>query len=465
MSRFWDDIYERAVGRGLLPCYETRLRGRNTFRYRDEFERNQWRSPEEIAALQWERLQALLEHAYGTVDYYRALFDQAGIRPRDIATPADFARLPILDKSTVREHRDRLVSSAFKRSELVRSATGGSTGEPMQFYLNRESYERRTAAAMRGDGWAGWRLCGPEFYIWGAQLLPQTRLKQLKVRLHFAGLRRTVVNSFELSPERVAAAVERYNRSQPRVVIGYANAVYEFARYVQQAGLRLHAPEGVIASAEQLYPYQRELIEEVFGARVFERYGCREVMMIGAECDRHEGLHVTADNLFVEVVRNGQLCEPGETGEILLTDLHNYGMPLIRYRVGDLGAWKGQDCSCGRGLPLLKGIEGRTLDAIATPSGRLISGVFFPHLFKDFPSIRTYQVIQEQRDQLNIRIALAAPFPPSERRTLEDAVARAVGAEMRVSWEMGEDVIIEKRSKFRPVVSRVPVDFGARPAE
>jgi phenylacetate-CoA ligase len=318
---------------------------------------------------------------------------------------------------------------------------------------------------MRGDGWAGWRLCAPELYIWGAQLLPQTRLKQLKARLHFAGLRRTVVNSFELSPELVAAAVERYNRSQPRVVMGYANAVYEFARYVQQAGLRLHAPEGVIASAERLYPYQRELIEEVFGARVFERYGCREVMMVGAECDRHEGLHVTADNLFVEVVRNGQLCEPGETGEILLTDLHNYGMPLIRYRVGDLGAWKGQDCSCGRGLPLLKGIEGRTLDAIATPGGRLISGVFFPHLFKDFPSIRTFQVIQEQRDELNIRIALASPLPPSELRTLEDAVASAVGAEMRVSWEMGEDVIIEKRSKFRPVVSRVPVDFGARPAE
>src|SRR5262249_55326311 len=129
--------YERWVGQNLLPFYETRLRGRSTFRYWEEFEANQWRSPGEIAALQWEKLSALLEHAYQTVPYYRAAFDELGIRPAAISSPAEFARLPVLDKATVRQHRDELVSSAFNRNKLIRRATGGSTGEPMRFYIDR----------------------------------------------------------------------------------------------------------------------------------------------------------------------------------------------------------------------------------------------------------------------------------------------------------------------------------------
>lgn len=472
MNKVLAHAYEKVVGDGLMPFYETRLRGRNTFRYRDEFEANQWCPPEQIRALQWERLQALLKHAYKTVDYYQCAFDALGIRPEDIRTPADFARLPILAKALIRKNSDRLISSAFDKSSLIRSATGGSTGEPLQFYYDHNSYERRVAAAMRGDSWAGWRLCGEEFYIWGAPLMAECGAIRWKKRLHHAALRRQVVNSFEqLTPGAIAAIVRRYNQQSPRVVIGYANAVYEFARYVQQAGLRLRAPQGVVTSAEKLYRHQRELIETVFGARVFDRYGCREVMMIAAECECHNGLHVTADNLYVEVVRSdGSMCAPGETGEILLTDLHNYGMPLVRYKVGDSGSWKGQDCTCGRGLPLLNVVEGRVLDIIRTPSGRVVPGEFFPHLLKDFAQIGAYQIIQESMDTISVRISLTDPLSEQQETLLKGTIHRMLDSEMRVIWEIGEDVIIERGRKFRPVLSRVPANFGtasssASPAE
>src|SRR5436190_9926895 len=180
MNAFMQDQYAAIVGRGLLPFYETRLRGRGTFRYLQEFEANQWLSAAEIEALQWRKLAGLLDHAYQTVPYYRAVFDGLGIHPKEITSASDFARLPILEKAMVREQRDRLVSSRFDPKQLVGSATGGSTGEPMRFYYDRPSYERRVAAAMRGDGWAGWQLCAPEFYIWGVPLLPQQGLVRLK---------------------------------------------------------------------------------------------------------------------------------------------------------------------------------------------------------------------------------------------------------------------------------------------
>ena len=239
--------YERWVGQGLLPFYEARLRGRSTFRYRQEFEANQWRSQEEIAAIQWEKLRALLDHAYQTVPYYRSVFEELGIRPAAISSPADFAQLPVLEKATVRQQRDQLISSAFDRKKLIGSATGGSTGEPMRFYFDRNSYERRVAAAMRGDGWAGWRLCAGEFYIWGVPLLPESGFIRRKKQIHHASLRRAVVNSFELSAERIAAMVGVQSAAAARGG-RLPNAIYEFARYACEAGLTLTPPWGSSAA-------------------------------------------------------------------------------------------------------------------------------------------------------------------------------------------------------------------------
>jgi phenylacetate-CoA ligase len=459
------DAYANLVGGKLLPFYEGRLRGRHTYDYRAEFEQNQWLTPQKLQDLQWRRLQALLDHAYRTVPHYFDAFIRAGLRPQDLKRPADLERLPILDRAVIRERPHRLMSASFKPEQLIQSATGGSTGELMRFRYDRESFDRRAAAAMRGDSWAGWGLCLPEFYIWGIPLMPQSRLKRLKVQVHHGLLRRTIVSSFDLTPEKVTTAARFYRRQKPRVVVGYANALYEFARCVKAAGIALPPPNGVISSAEKLYPYQRALVEEVFGAPVFDRYGCREVMLIGAECREHCGLHVTADNLYVEIVNKGTACEPGEPGEILLTDLHNYGMPLIRYRVGDIGAWKGKDCPCGRGLPLLKVVEGRVLDVITTPSGRAIAGEFFPHLFKDFAAIRRYQVVQETRERVRVRAALSAPLEQGQRALLERKVAEMLGPELRVDWEMGQDVVVESTGKFRPVRSMVTADAPSTPAK
>ncbi len=455
MNKLLSESYERIVGGGFYPFYETYLRGRKTFQYHAEFERNQWLSSDEIHALQWTRLKAVLNHAYDTTDYYRASWNALDIHPDEIRSPADFARVPILEKDTVRKDLSRLVSNKFDLAKMVHGVSGGTTGDPLKFYYDRNSYQRRMAAAMRGDSWAGWSLCGGEFYIWGAPVLAGGGFKRFKGQVYHAAQRRYILNSFSMTPETIAAAARAYNRAKMKHVVGYTNAIYEFARQTKEQGIELHPPEGVVTSAEKLYPHQRELIEEVFGAKVFDRYGCREVMMIGAECGHHTGMHTTADNVCIEIARDGELCEPGQIGEVLLTDLHNYGMPLIRYRLGDIASWKGQDCPCGRALPLLKVVEGRMLDMITLPAGRVVPGEFFVYLFKDYSEIRQYHVIQEEPDLLRLRIGLHKTLLPEILCTFEESVRRVVGPDVSVQWEIGTDIVIEKTRKFRPVMSKV----------
>jgi phenylacetate-CoA ligase len=466
MNHFFRNIHERVVGEMMLPLYETRLRRRKTYRHKAEFDSSQWLSPAELREVQWRKVQAILRHAYETVPFYREAFQAAGIHPDRIDSPAAFARIPVLHKSALRANKYRLVSSRFRVEDLIPSASGGSTGEPVQFYYNRDSYERRIAASMRADGWAGWRSCSGELHIWGVNLLPQKQIAQVKSWLLYAGMRKTVVNSFDLTPEvmtdRVADLLERL---RPRIVIGFSHALYEIARRLVEKRIDVRPPVGVVAAAEKLYPHQRKVIEQGFGAPVYDRYGCREVMIIGAECPEHAGLHVAADNLYVEFARDGVPCEPDESGEVLLTDLHNYGMPLIRYRVGDVGSWNSEACRCGRGLPLMNAVEGRTLDFIRTPSGRLVSGAFFPHFLKDFPAVRAFQVLQERREAVTVRMTLEGRLSSDDESLVKGTIARTIGSDVAIEWQLGPDIVIERTRKFRPVISTVPIDHVADAAE
>jgi phenylacetate-CoA ligase len=455
MNTLLNKFHEKTFGQMVVPFYESQIRKRNTFIYRDEAEANQWLSQEDLITLQWKKLQLLLRHAYDTVPYYKDIFNEYGLTPDNITCADEFARLPILEKSTIQSNQDRMTSSRFTRKSLIRSGTGGSTGESMQFFYDRNSYEKRIATAMRGDKWAGWRLCGPEFYLWGAAVLPTSYISGIKKKLHDSLLNRKTVNSFNMNPKDIPIIVKEYNNQRPTVVIGYANALYEFANFVEAHKLALHKPDGVISSAEILYDFQREKIEKIFGCKVFNRYGCREVMMIAAECNHHDGLHVASDNVYVEIVKDGRLCEQGETGEIILTDLHNYGMPFIRYKVGDIGLINNNLCNCGRGLPLMEITMGRTLDIIRTPSGTLIPGEFFVYIFKDFSEIISWQVVQTHSDILNVKIKTRKDLTLDKESIIKDVVFRIVGPEIGIDWEINNHVEIDQSRKFRPVRSMI----------
>jgi phenylacetate-CoA ligase len=210
-----------------------------------------------------------------------------------------------------------------------------------------------------------------------------------------------------------------------------------------------------VVGAEKLHPFQRQLIERVFRTQVFETYGSREFMLIGAECEQQNGLHLTTEHLLVEILDDdGHPTPKGIEGNVVITDLYNYGMPFVRYANGDRAVAGLGDCECGRGLPLLRNVTGRRLDMLLGADGRWLPGEFFPHLVKDFPAVRRFQVIQEALGHVRFRMA-STHMADTDRKELERLVRAALGASVRVDFEQVADIELTAAGKLQVVINRV----------
>jgi phenylacetate-CoA ligase len=453
-------MYVETYSKLIFPFYETLLRNRSTLKYLAQLEKNQWLTEEELRVIQLMKLQLLLNHAYENVPFYRKRFKERGIRPGDIRTPRDFLDVPMLSKSDINRNRDELIAVNFARKKMYNSWTGGSTGFPIEFKYDRSSYEWRVASAARADRWTGWNSGEKELYIWGVRPSSESAMTRFKKKIHHRSLRRKIINSYTFSKETLPVYVREYNHFRPRVVVGYATPLYNFAKFVKSNSLECHSPKAIIVTAEKSYPYQRTFIEEVFNTKVYNRYGCREVMLIAAECETQEGLHMNIDNLYIEILRNGEPVGPGEIGEVAITDLNNYGMPFIRYMVGDLAILSEHKCSCGRGLPLLEDPEGRVMDTVVTADGRFVTGLFFTHLMKDFSDIRQFQVIQETQRDIIIKIVTNGQIADGTLIKIKEEVYGILGNYMKLSFQLVNEIPLETSGKRRIVISKLPVDFG-----
>lgn len=440
----------------LLPAFETAFKRRKTLRYWAELERSQWLDRRTIQEMQFEALRRLVAHAHESCAYYRQAWDRLGLHPRALASSADFSRWPVLDRETIRTHRTAM-RAARPGLRLISKATGGSSGVPLQFDLDLDSNDRRTAAWHRGYGWAGAAPGTRQLYLWGSAISGQPKGRRLKDALYNALYRRRVVSCFDDGGDLAQRFVRALNRERPDAVVAYTNPLYEVARRLEEAGTRgFFRPRSVVVGAEKLHPFQRVVIERVFGAPVFETYGSREFMLIGGECERHAGLHLTAEHLLVEVLDDdGRPARAGDEGNVVVTDLFNYGMPFVRYATGDRAVAGFDQCACGRGLPVLKRVTGRTLDLLVARDGRTIPGEFFPHLVKDFPAVRRFQVVQEEADR--VRFAMDAEGLGADDRTrLEGLVRGALGPGMRVEFESVARIPLTASGKLQVVMNRVP---------
>lgn len=457
MSDWYAPIFRRA----LFPLYETVLRRRKTLAYLDECERNQWLDREQIDALQWERLKRLLQHCWSEVPYYRRRWSELGLGPDDIRTPADYARLPILTKADIRANFDDLHASSW-RGRLHYKTTGGSTGEPLRFGYTRESYERRIAAMWRGYGWAGAHMGRRTLYLWGAAIGAPLRSHALKDRLYHAAFNRRMLNAFLMSGERMREYAHEIDAFRPEIIVGYVGPLVRMAEWIIASGHLIHRPQAILSAAEALHPAQRALLEKAFHCPVYNTYGCREFMLIAAECEQRDGLHLTADHLLVEL--DGLRSTPtGEKiGEVVITDLHNYGMPFLRYANGDLATPADKPCTCGRGLPLLRRIDGRKLDTLRTPDGHLLPGEFIVYAFLDVLAVKQYQVVQRELDVLDITVVPGDGFGEHVFDQVRSAIAKAVGSSVAIRFHVVDEIEPSASGKFRVAICEL--DQNASPA-
>jgi phenylacetate-CoA ligase len=252
-------------------------------------------------------------------------------------------------------------------------------------------------------------------------------------------------------------------RHRPRIIQAYARAAVLFAQYLQSRGLKPHRPHALVTSAEVLEPDDRRLLEDVFGCPVFNRYGCREVSVIASECPAHSGLHIMAEGLYLEIETPTGPAALGEMGTIFVTDLLNHAMPLIRYRIGDLGAWAKGACPCGRSLPRLERVAGRVTDFLVGVDGRLVSGVFLAtYVVAQRPSLGQVQIHQHRAGAVTYRIKPGRAFQrTSDLDYLRKATQKHLGAEAIVESEIVEELSAESSGKFLFSHSTVTPEFLA----
>ncbi len=451
-------MYETIYRNFLSPLYENCLKKRNYLAYRKFLNDSQWWTKEKLLQFQKEELDRLLQHVYSEVPYWKKRFEKLQMTPEDIKSYDDFIKLPLITKEDIRNNRKNMVAASFEGKTWTK-ATGGSTGTPLAFEYTSDSYDWRMAASKRGYSWAGCEDGIKQAYIWGIAIGKRPFIHRIKEEMHHCILRQKYFNCFDFDEAKMVKVLESLNGYKPEIIIGYTNPLYNFTKFIKQSGKLKFKPKTIISAAEKLHDFQRKEIEGVFECKVFNTYGSREFMLIAADCSLHQGLHISTENLIVEILKeDGTLAEEGEMGEIVITDLHNYGMPFIRYKIGDMGVISKKVCPCGRGLPVLEDIVGRSLDMIRTIDGRYIPGEFFPHLMKEFTEIKQFQIVQDDLKTLRINIIKEKDISNEKLNFMKNEICKVVGKKITVNIDFVENIPLTKTGKFRVTMSKILPD-------
>lgn len=436
---------------------------RSTKKLISQLERTQWLTPNQIRKLQEKRLRRIIWHAYNHVEYYREMFDSLGLEPDDIKTIEDLQKLPYLEKDNVRENiYFGLLSDNHDKKEILKISTSGSTGHPFVCYADRHQLEMRWAATLRSMEWTGYRFGDRQMRLWH-QTLGMSFKQVFKERFDAILSRRKFVPAYEMTEDNIEKFIDNLNKFKPQLIDGYAESFNFLARFIKEKNFKpTHSPKGIISSAQALPDQSRQIIEQAFGCRVFDKYGSREFSGIAYESDAHDGHLVVAENYIVEIVKDGRPAQPGEVGEIIITDLNNRCMPFLRYRVGDLAVAMDNSVPspCGRGLPRIGKIEGRVQAIIVGSNGSYIPGTFFAHLFKDYDhTVNQYKVVQDKPGEVTLQIVKALRFDEKDFNKILDSLYEFLGRETKIDVVFMDEIPMVRTGKQQGSISNMKIDF------
>lgn len=447
-------MYSTVLKTFIMPVLD--LQARTTHLKCLQFlEKSQWLPQAQLRELQNRRLRVLLKHAYETVPFYRQLFRNVGLKPEDIRDVRELVKLPRLTKEEIRKNKKDLVSRRIPKSKLIPFATGGSTGVPLKFFKDKRTTSWANAATSRSYRWAGLDIGDKYLILWGSPF-DLSISKEVRSFLYERLMRYRILSSSPMSERSMAGYVEMIRRYKPKALKGYESVLVLFARYLNEHGIKNLNLHSVISTAETLFPDERRLMEEQFNCEVYNTYGSREIALMAGECKEHRGLHVSVETVALEFVKENENVTTGELGEILVTDLQNYGMPLIRYSIGDAGRPSDEICSCGRGLPLVESIDGRVTDFIRASDKRYISGPSLSLVFSDL-AVKRYQIFQTELNKLTVMIMKDAGYSSSDDQKIVSRIAKIAGPGFTIDIEHVSNIPSSTRSgKFMAVVSTIP---------
>jgi phenylacetate-CoA ligase len=430
----------------LVPLYNY-LKNDHSLRYVAEVEYFNKLPLEEIQRFQLERIRFLLVYVSKNVPYYEQLFKEIGLDSPQNLNWDDYARIPLLTKDIIREEQENLISRQFKESELRKTATGGTTASPIPFYSDWNSMYRKRSATIAFDKWLGYKPGFQSAYLWQARQ-DMIDLKGLKQKILNTLVHR---NLFLAGSPLDELIMEKYYQKlkalSPKLLQAYPGPLEIFAQFLIDNGYHLDIP-AISTTAEPLYDHQSRLIEKVFGGKPFNWYGAREAGRIASECKEHNGMHINAYGLYLEI-NQASYGEKG-FGSIILTDLWNIGMPMLRYEIGDVGIMTDKPCACGCQLPRLKDMYGRVNDTFVNSKGQKIPGVWFPNQFvRSCDEIKQMQVLQHGIKVFELCIVKADNFTEDTVRWLKDKLDEFMQEDNVVTITYVPEIPKERSGKVR----------------
>lgn len=446
-------LYTQFVSGFLFPLQE-KLKSHDTVTIRRKMEQSQWWPHDKLEIFRIQRLQAMLKNVGQHVPYYKKVFTDIGFFPESLTSLTDLQRLPFLTKALIRDKTADLTSD--QAQGLARFNTGGSSGEPLIFFIGKERVSHDVAAKWRATRWWDVDIGDPEIVVWGSpiELGAQDRMRFIRDSL----MRTELLPAFEMSAPRLDEFVAKIRTKRPLMLFGYPSSLSIIARHARSKGFSMDnlGIKVAFVTSERLYEEQRNIIEEVFGCPVANGYGSRDAGFIAHQCPKGS-MHLTAEDIIVEIIgQDGQPVPNGQAGEIVVTHMATGDFPFIRYRTGDIAIMDDSPCSCGRGLPVLKEIQGRATDFVQAKDGTVMHGLALIYTLRDIPGMSAFKIIQESLEHTRVLIvpSINCDVPDAIGRIKRDFAAR-LGEGVMVSVETVSEIPAEKSGKYRYVISKV----------
>lgn len=400
-----------------------------------------------LITYQEDRLRDLVEHCYAHVPYYRRVFGERGLTPRDIRQVADLQKLPFLTREIVRKEKRNLIATNASWLKRDPVHTAGSTGSPIDFFCDEATLAMNRGLAARHLWWLGYQKGDSVVRFRDPYGLDPDRLlerdwlgRELKLTL------------FRADEQELRFVAQQIQEFRPAFISAWPSCLYLLARWMQRRGVRLRAPKYLITSSENLYPHMRDIIEETFGERVSDWYGQEESVAVAMQCPEAQNYHVQTEMGIVELIpwRNG-------FSEIVGTCLHNRVMPFIRYKTGDLAKAGESSCPCGRSQPIIAEIAGREGDFIVTPDGRYVPPLGLNHVVYHLEEIRESQIVQEDLDLLRVKVVPWETLSAETVKAIRENVGRYLDVpSMTIRVEVVDEIPKSVTGKKPFVLSRIP---------
>lgn len=430
------------------------LRGRQTIKRLGFLRKSQFWSRDQLESWQLNRLNLLLIHASNESPFYKKRLE--GIQ-LPLTSLEQIEQIPILTKEEIRNNGEDIRCRDVPESRFVASRTGGSTGEPMQYFWDKRGMDWNRGTVYRSAEWAGVQLGEKTAQMSGSHF-DYSEMQKLKSKIIFWLQRYRDFPVAFLDRALMDRYVKEIVEYQPTSIWGYAGGIHLLARHILENYPEQQFPflKAIITSSENLFPEQREVINRAFGGeKVFDNYGSREMYM-AAECDQHNGYHIHAEVIYLEVVdKHNRRCAPGELGRVILTDLSNHAFPFIRYEIGDIGRMANdEECACGVRLPRLQSVDGRIAD-IVVAGDRILTAPNFTLIFSDLDGVDAYQIRQDHEDSIEVFIVPGENFTESVFSYIENSLKELTAGKLKISINRVDQIAVPESGKRRFIISTI----------